>query len=45
MDVPQGRLLVVEDDTALRRSLHTTLGSLGFDVSEVSNGEDALVHL
>jgi two-component system KDP operon response regulator KdpE len=34
-------LLIVEDDTALRRSLHTTLGLLGFDVSEASNGEDA----
>ena len=45
MDEEQGRLLIVEDDTALRRSLHTTLGSLGFDVSEASNGEDALVHL
>jgi len=45
MDDPQGRLLIVEDDTALRRSLTTTLGSLGFDVSEASNGEDALVHL
>jgi two-component system KDP operon response regulator KdpE len=45
MDEAQGRLLIVEDDTALRRSLHTTLGSLGFDVSEASNGEDALVHL
>ena len=45
MDEPHGRLLIVEDDSALRRSLHTTLGSLGFDVSEASNGEDALVHL
>jgi len=45
MEKPQGRLLIVEDDSALRRSLHTTLGSLGFDLSEASNGEDALAHL
>ena len=45
MEKPQGRLLIVEDDVALRRSLHTTLGSLGFDVSEAGNGEDALANL
>jgi two-component system KDP operon response regulator KdpE len=45
MEDLQGRLLIVEDDSALRRSLHTTLGSVGFDVSEASNGEDALVNL
>jgi two-component system, OmpR family, KDP operon response regulator KdpE len=45
MDEPQGRLLIVEDDTALRRSLRTTLSSLGFDVSEAGNGEDALANL
>lgn len=45
MDVSQGRLLIVEDDTALRRSLRTTLDVLGFDVGEASNGEDGLVRL
>ena len=45
MEKAQGRLLIVEDDSALRRSLHTTLGSLGFDLSEASNGEDALASL
>src|ERR1700728_2768751 len=45
MNDSQGRLLIVEDDTALRRSLRTTLGVLGFDVTEASNGEDALVRL
>src|ERR1700735_175972 len=45
MNESQGRLLVVEDDSALRRSLRTTLGVLGFDVTEASNGEDALVRL
>jgi two-component system KDP operon response regulator KdpE len=45
VDESQGRLLIVEDDSALRRSLRTTLGVLGFDVAEASNGEDALVRL
>jgi len=45
MSEPQGRLLIVEDDSALRRSLRTTLGVLGFNVTEASNGEDALVRL
>jgi two-component system KDP operon response regulator KdpE len=45
VDEPQGRLLIVEDDSALRRSLCTTLGALGFNVTEASNGEDALVRL
>ena len=41
----QGRLLIVEDNSALRRSLRTTLCALGFDVAEVSAGEDALVRM
>jgi two-component system, OmpR family, KDP operon response regulator KdpE len=45
MNESQGRLLIVEDDSALRRSLRTTLGVLGFDVSEASTGEDALARL
>jgi two-component system, OmpR family, KDP operon response regulator KdpE len=45
MDESQGRLLIVEDDSALRRSLRTTLDVLGFDVGEASNGEDSLVRL
>jgi two-component system KDP operon response regulator KdpE len=45
MDESQGRLLIVEDDSALRRSLRTTLDVLGFDVGEASNGEDGLVRL
>ena len=42
MDDSQGRLLIVEDDTALRRSLRTTLDVLGFDIGEAANGEDGL---
>ena len=45
MNEAQGKLLIVEDDSALRRSMHTTLGSLGFDVTEASNGEEALIRL
>jgi two-component system, OmpR family, KDP operon response regulator KdpE len=45
MNESQGKLLIVEDDVALRRSLRTTLGVLGFDVAEASNGEDALTCL
>jgi two-component system, OmpR family, KDP operon response regulator KdpE len=45
MSDSQGRLLIVEDDTALRRSLRTTLGVLDFDVNEAGNGEDALMRL
>jgi two-component system, OmpR family, KDP operon response regulator KdpE len=45
MNESPGRLLIVEDDSALRRSLRTTLGVLGFDVNEAGNGEDALVRV
>jgi two-component system, OmpR family, KDP operon response regulator KdpE len=45
MEDSQGRLLIVEDDTALRRSLRTTLDVLGFDIGEAGNGEDCLIRL
>ena len=45
MTESQGRLMIVEDDSALRRSLRTTLGVLGFDVTEAGNGEEALARL
>jgi two-component system KDP operon response regulator KdpE len=45
LDQSQGRILLVEDDTALRRSLRTTLDALGFDLGEASNGEEALSRL
>jgi two-component system KDP operon response regulator KdpE len=37
-----GRVLIVDDDYSLRRVLHTTLFSTGFDVTEAASGEDAL---
>lgn len=45
MEGTQGRILIVEDDSALRRTLRTTLDALGFDIGEASNGEEALTRL
>jgi two-component system KDP operon response regulator KdpE len=45
LDDVQGRILIVEDDLAFRRTLRTTLGALGFDVGEASTGEEALTRL
>src|ERR1700683_4509852 len=39
---PEGLILIVDDDYALRRVLHTTLFSAGFDVAEAATGEEAL---
>jgi two-component system KDP operon response regulator KdpE len=41
----QGKLLVVEDDSAFRRGMRTTLEALGFETGEARNGEEALLHL
>jgi two-component system KDP operon response regulator KdpE len=41
-DKRAGRVLIVDDDYSLRRVLHTTLFSSGFDVNEASTGEEAL---
>lgn len=40
-----GLILIAEDDAALRHSLSSTLGTLGFSVATVSSGEDALLEL
>jgi two-component system, OmpR family, KDP operon response regulator KdpE len=45
MEMPGGSVLIVEDDIALRRSLGSTLSIIGFDIGEVSNGEEALMRL
>lgn len=42
MNKQEGKLLVVDDDPSVRRTLHTTLYSLGFDIAEASAGEEAL---
>jgi two-component system KDP operon response regulator KdpE len=40
--MPAGKILIVDDDPKLRRALHSTLRSLGFEVMESPNGEQAL---
>src|ERR1700690_305317 len=39
---PEGKLLVVDDDASVRRTLHTTLYGIGFDIGEASTGDEAL---
>lgn len=39
------KVFVVEDDFALRRSLRATLTALGFNITEASTGEEALLLL
>ena len=36
------RVLVVDDDRSIRRALHATLSTLGFDIQEASGGEQAV---
>jgi len=38
----QGRVLIVDDEPAIRRALHSTFGTLGFHISEAVTGEQAL---
>jgi len=38
----QGKILITEDDFGLRRTLHKTLQTLGFEITEASSGEQAL---
>lgn len=42
MTQSHGNVLVTDDDSGLRRVLRNTLNSLGFNVSEASDGEHAL---
>ena len=37
-----GRVLIVDDEASVRRALHITLLSTGFDVGEASSGEEAI---
>ncbi len=41
----QGSILIVEDDSALRHSLSSMLGELGFTTGEVWNGETAVAEV
>jgi two-component system KDP operon response regulator KdpE len=45
MDKHEGTVLLVEDDKSIRRGLHATLSTMGFDVGEASSGEEALKRL
>ncbi len=45
MDSTQGTLLLVEDDSAIRRGLKATLSALQFEIGEASTGEEALARL
>jgi len=38
----EGRILVVDDESQIRRVMRTTLTSQGYEVSEATNGEQAL---
>jgi two-component system KDP operon response regulator KdpE len=41
----QGTLLLVEDDSSIRRGLKATLSALQFDIGEAATGEEALTRL
>jgi two-component system KDP operon response regulator KdpE len=38
----EGKVLIVDDEAQVRRALHSTLYSLGFDIGEASSGEEAI---
>jgi len=42
MSHSQGKVLIVDDELAIRRALHTTLQGVGFAVNEAPSGETAL---
>jgi two-component system KDP operon response regulator KdpE len=37
-----GKVLIVDDESAIRRAVHNTLHSMGFEVDEASTGEEAI---
>ena len=42
MTQSRGKVLIVDDDSAIRRALHNTLHGMGFEVDDASSGEAAL---
>ncbi|MGA2436584.1 MAG: response regulator transcription factor [Bryobacteraceae bacterium] len=42
MSPSQGRVLIVDDESSIRRAVHNTLQGMGFHVDEASSGEAAL---
>ena len=45
MDNKLGAVLLVEDDTSIRRGLRATLTAMQFEIGEASTGEEALLRL
>jgi two-component system, OmpR family, KDP operon response regulator KdpE len=45
MSTENATVLIVEDDLTLRRTLHTTLAALGFEIGEAGTGEEAMRRL
>jgi two-component system KDP operon response regulator KdpE len=43
--MPHGKILIVDDESSLRRVLRVTLAGLGFETEVASNGEQALAKL
>lgn len=37
-----GKVLIIDDEASVRRALHTTLLSLGFDIGEAASGDEAI---
>jgi two-component system KDP operon response regulator KdpE len=42
MSKQEGKILVVDDEASVRRALHSTLFTLGFDIGEASSGDEAI---
>jgi two-component system KDP operon response regulator KdpE len=42
LNIPTHRILIVDDESSIRRGLRTTLNGLGFETSEAARGEEAL---
>src|SRR5271157_956367 len=42
MSQSQGKVLIVDDESSIRRALHSTLHGMGFEVDQASTGEEAL---
>ena len=43
MSALESKVLVVDDESSIRRALHATLSTLGFDIEEASGGEQAVL--
>ena len=42
MSQSHGKVLIVDDESAIRRALHSTLQGMGFDVEDAATGEAAM---